>query len=180
MTQPNEAKTSHPSPLQNSDKVIQNAGSEDSKDGCKGQGKYLGIDYGKAKIGLAIADGETRIAFVLATLENNKDFLPSLKEIVQKNNIDKIVIGMPAYNNRENVGYDSDSVKSSVYTDDNGARAFGKLLEKELDIEIEYQDEMFTTKMAHQNLVDKGAKNIKSQDDQEAARIILQSWLDKS
>jgi len=151
MIQSNEAKTSH----------------------------ILGIDFGKARIGLAIADNEIRIAFVLKTLDNNKYFLPSLKEIVKDNNIDKIVIGMPAYNNRENVGYDSDPVKSSVYTDDNGTRAFGKFLEKELGIEVEYQDEMFTTKMAHQNLVDKGAKNIKSQDDQEAAKIILQSWLDR-
>lgn len=137
MTQPNEAKTSH----------------------------ILGIDYGKSRIGLAIADSETKIAFALATLDNNRDFLPSLKEIVQKNNVDKIVIGVPAYDNRENIEYDSEQ--------------FGKLLEKELGIEVEYQNEMFTTKMAHQNLVDRGAKNIKSQDDQEAARIILQSWLDK-
>jgi putative holliday junction resolvase len=125
----------------------------------------LGIDYGKVRIGLAIADSETRIAFVLKTLENNKDFLPSLKTIVRDNSINKIVIGVPTYDNRENIEYDSEQ--------------FGKMLGKELGIEVEYQNEMFTTKMAHQNLVDKGTKNIKSQDDQEAAKIILQSWLDK-
>lgn len=125
----------------------------------------LGIDYGKVRIGLAIADSETRIAFVLKTLENNKDFLPSLKTIVRDNSINKIVIGVPTYDNRENIEYDSEQ--------------FGKMLGKELGIEVEYQNEMFTTKMAHQNLVDKGAKKIKSQDDQEAAKIILQSWLDR-
>jgi putative holliday junction resolvase len=126
----------------------------------------LGIDYGKARIGLAIADSETKIAFVLMTLDNNKEFLPSLKEIVQKNNVGKIVIGVPSYDNHENIKYDSEQ--------------FGEILKKEMSIAVEYQNEMFTTKIAQQNLVDKGTKNIKSQDDQEAARIILQSWLDKS
>ena len=125
----------------------------------------LGIDFGKSKIGLAVANSETRIAFVLKTLDNNKDFLNELVKIIQENKISKIIIGIPAYINKENIEY--------------GGESLGKLIKKLIDVEIEYQNEMFTTKMAHQNLIDKGAKNIKSQDDQEAARIILQSWLDK-
>lgn len=161
----NKAKTSHPSPLQNSDRVIQSAGSEDSNDGCKGRGKYLGIDFGKAKIGLAVADGETKIAFALTTLANDKDFLPTLGKIIKDNEIGKIIIGIPAYKNRENIEYESIE--------------FGKMLERELNIKVEYQNEMFTTKMAEDNLIEKGAKNIKNLDDKEAARIILQSWVDK-
>lgn len=126
----------------------------------------LGIDFGKAKIGLAVADSETKIAFAHSTLENDKNLLIRLFEIIQAENIEKVIIGIPSYNNREDVEYESER--------------FGKLLEKELDVEVEYQNEMFTTKIAHQNLIEKGVKHIKSQDDQEAARIILQSWLDKS
>jgi putative holliday junction resolvase len=137
MTQPNEAKTSH----------------------------ILGIDYGKARIGLAIADSETRIAFVLATLDNNKNFLSELVKVIQEKKIDKLIIGVPSYVNKDSVEYEGEEL--------------GKRIQKIMDIEIEYQNEMFTTKMAHQNLVDKGAKKIKSQDDQEAAKIILQSWLDR-
>jgi len=36
---------------------------------------------------------------------------------------------------------------------------------------------MFTTKIAETNLAEKGIKKIKKYDDQEAARIILQEWL---
>jgi putative holliday junction resolvase len=126
---------------------------------------YLGIDFGRAKIGLAVADSETRIAFVLKTLENNKDFLRKLVKIIHENEINKVIIGIPAHINRKEVEYDGERL--------------GKLLEKESSVEVEYQNEMFTTKMAHQNLINKGARNIKTQDDQEAARIILQSWLDK-
>jgi putative holliday junction resolvase len=127
---------------------------------------YLGIDYGKAKIGLAIADSETKIAFALKTLDNNKAFLSDLVKIIQERDIKKIVIGVPAYINKENVEYEG--------------KRLGKLIRETINIEVEYQNEMFSTKMAQQNLIDKGVKNVKSQDDQEAARIILQSWLDKS
>jgi putative holliday junction resolvase len=138
MTQQNEAKTSH----------------------------YLGMDYGKAKIGLAIADSETKIAFALKTLENNKDFLSELIKIIQEREITKIIIGIPAYINEENAEYEGKHLR--------------KLIKSMIDIEVEYQNEMFTTKMAQDNLIEKGVKNIKDQDDQEAAKIILQSWLDKS
>lgn len=126
---------------------------------------YLGIDYGNAKIGLAIADSETRIAFALKTLENNKDFLGELVKIIQENKISKLIVGIPEYKNIVSTEYEGEKL--------------GKLIKKLIDIEVEYQNEMFTTRMAQDNLIEKGAKNIKSQDDQEAARIILQSWLDR-
>jgi putative holliday junction resolvase len=125
---------------------------------------YLGIDYGKAKIGLAIADNETKIAFALKTLDNNKDFLSKLVKIIQENNVGKVIIGVPSYVNKEEVEYESEQL--------------GKLIKNLIDIEIEYQSEMFTTKIAQDNLIAKGVKGIKKFDDQEAARIILQSWLD--
>ncbi len=55
----------------------------------------------------------------------------------------------------------------------------GKKMEKELGVPVLYHEEMFTTKMAQDNLKEKGVKGVKKYDDQEAARIILQSWLDK-
>lgn len=46
-------------------------------------------------------------------------------------------------------------------------------------VSIAYQDEMFTTKMAQQNLIERGVKHVSKHYDEEAARIILQEWLDK-
>lgn len=117
---------------------------------------YLGVDFGKAKIGLAVADSETRIAFSYGVLKNDKKLLQKLQEIVEKNNISKIIIGMTGVETRHGVS----------------------LLEK-LNIPIEFQNEMFSTLEAERNLKERGAKKIKRFDDQEAARIILQSWLDK-
>jgi len=127
---------------------------------------YLGIDYGEAKIGLALADNVIKIAFAYKTLQNNKDLLQNLVKIVTEKNIYKIIIGIPEYINQERKEFKGNLL--------------GNLIKKTLPkIEIEYQNEMFTTKIAQRNLIEKGLKNIKKYDDQEAAKIILQSWLDK-
>lgn len=127
---------------------------------------YLGIDYGKTDVGLALADEETKIAFTYKTIKNDKNFLQNLAEIIEKENVKTVIIGIPSYINREEVEYDSEKL--------------GKFLEENLKIEVEYQNEMFTTKMAQAKLIEKGVKGIKRYDDQEAARIILQEWLDRN
>lgn len=126
----------------------------------------LAIDFGAAKVGLALADLETQIAFAWRTLDNDKDFFQKIAEAVEEKNVQTIVIGIPSHVNREQVEYDSEKI--------------GKKIKELLPFaEIYFQDEMFTTKMAQANLIERGVKGIKKFDDQEAARIILQSWLDK-
>lgn len=125
----------------------------------------LAIDFGTAKVGLAMADSETKIAFVYATLKNDKNFLENLFKVIEKENISQIVIGIPRYVNKK---------------ENNGTSKLGKSIKKELPkVEIFYQDEMFSTKMAQANLLSKGMKNVGKIDDSESAKIILQSWLDK-
>lgn len=127
---------------------------------------FLGVDWGKSRVGLSRADGETKLAFAYGTLNDDKNLVGKLVKIINEENVTTVIIGIPSYINRKEVEYDGEKL--------------GKLL---LDIvpnlEIEYQDEMFTTKLAHKKLIEKGVKNIKTKDDQEAARIILQEWLDR-
>lgn len=150
--------------------------------------RVMAIDYGKAKVGLAMADMETKIAFAYNTLENNEKFLDNLIEIIKKEGIDKIIIGIPEYN-LSNCHPELDSGPKNRKI---GCRnkfgmtkcieyeKLGQKLKEKINVEIEYQDEMFTTKMAEDKLKEKGIKNIKRFDDQEAAKIILQDWLDKT
>ena len=53
--------------------------------------KYLGIDYGEKKIGLAIADLETKIATPFKILTNDKNILAKISQICQGEDINKIV-----------------------------------------------------------------------------------------
>ena len=126
----------------------------------------LGIDFGKAKIGLALADSETRMAFAFDTLPNDKDFFNKLRNIIQDRDVKEIVVGITKHEN---------DLKSAQEKDE-----FVKMIEKETGIVPALQDEMFTTKMAQANIKQRGGRNIASKDDQEAARIILQEWLDKT
>ena len=124
----------------------------------------LGIDYGKSNVGLALADSETKMAFAHETFKNDKNLRNNLKEMIAKENVEKIVIGIPSY-----------STPGSVEKE---AKELGEFLKNILKIEVFYQNEMFTTKMAQSNLIEKGMKRVNKFDDQESARIILQEWLD--
>lgn len=129
-------------------------------------GHILGIDFGKSKIGLAIADEETRMAFAFDTLVNDKNFLKELAEIVAKEGVKTIVMGMTNYNKDEKSAEEK--------------RNFAEMIKEEIGIPVMFQEEMFTTKMAQDNIKKRGKKNIIKADDKEAARIILQEWLDQN
>lgn len=126
---------------------------------------FLGIDYGESKIGLAIADSETRIAFAYGTIANDKNFHKNLLAIIKKEKIDKVIIGIPSRINREEVEYAGEKL--------------GEYLKNIEKIPVEYQNEMYSTKIARENLKEKGMRNINRFDDEEAARIILDSWMGK-
>ena len=128
--------------------------------------RILAIDYGQADVGLAVADWETKIAFSYKTLKNDKNFLQNLAKIMEAENAKTVIIGIPSHINRENVEYEGEKL--------------GKWLEENLKVEVLYQNEMFTTKLAQARLIEKGVKGLKRYDDQEAARIILQEWLDSN
>lgn len=55
--------------------------------------KFLGIDYGTKRIGVAISDENGTIAFPKEIVPNDTNALKRLGEIVEKENIEEIVIG---------------------------------------------------------------------------------------
>jgi putative Holliday junction resolvase len=130
------------------------------------QVNYLGIDWGRSDVGVAMAESETRIAFAYAMLHNRSGVIDEIRRIVRKEAIGTIVIGLPSHVNRDAVDYPSEK--------------FGNALAKRVpSTRIVYQNEMFTTKLAQRNLIDRGVTHVSKHDDEEAARIILQEWLDR-
>lgn len=124
----------------------------------------LGIDWGKRKIGLALGYSEIAIASVYGAIENDGMVFDELKNIVESNDVEEIVIGKN----------DSEGFNDNVSSIDD----FAKECERVLQLPIHFTQEMFTTKEAHKNLVDAGKKNLDRIDDAEAARIILQQYFD--
>lgn len=124
----------------------------------------LGIDWGQRKIGLAIAHEEMGIASVFSVVQNDKCVFDGIKKIVNAHDVTKIVIGKSAH------GSQNDNVHK---IDD-----FGVQCEKVCGVPVVYVTEMFTTREAKHNLISAGKKKIDQKDDAEAARIILQQYLD--
>lgn len=126
---------------------------------------FLGLDWGKAKVGIALADDETRMAFAHSIIRNDARLFDALKRIIEEHSIETVIVGVPStYAHAEKVGDD--------------AREFGDKVGREFGVKIEFFQEMFTTKMAQSNLSESGKK--RNLDDQEAARLILQEWLDNT
>jgi|GEM_PF-966598 putative Holliday junction resolvase len=126
---------------------------------------FLGLDWGESKIGIAFADAETRMAFSVCVLKNDKTLFSGLEKLFSEREIGTVVIGVASHVNRQEVISGGEKLGSEI-------------VKKYPSIHVKYFDEMFTTKMASANLKEHGIKNLARFDDQESARIILQEWLD--
>lgn len=62
--------------------------------------RFLGIDHGQSKIGLALGDNEANFSLPYKIIKT-KDFLDSIHEILEEENIDEIVLGLPKNLNNE-------------------------------------------------------------------------------
>src|SRR5260370_41481653 len=62
-----------------------------------GRAAILGVDYGRVRIGLALADAETRLAQPLSTMErvNRNEDMRRLRELVREHGVTQIVVGLP-------------------------------------------------------------------------------------
>jgi len=129
----------------------------------------LGIDFGRARIGLAISDELGLLAHPLETLRANKDAIERIAEIIRERNIDKIVVGVP----RHMSGEIGESAKEAL--------EFANKLRAQIPCPVETWDERLTTVAAERALRGAGKKTRKTRHivDQVAAQMILQSYLDR-
>lgn len=128
-------------------------------------GIVLGVDYGDTRVGIAISDPEGKLARRLVTLQNSAELFSDIQKIIAENDVEKIAIGLP-------VGFQGESAQTQKVGD------FIKQLEERTSLPVVKINEVMTSRMAQENLISLGVKNIKELIDQEAARIILQDYLD--
>ena len=134
-------------------------------------GRILAIDYGLKRTGIAVTDPLQIIATGLCTVETPK-LVKFLKEYLSKEEVERIVIGMPA-----NLD-DSDTHATPI------VKKFIEQLHKQFPtIPVTEVDERFTSKMASQAMIDMGMKKKQRQGkamvDEIAATIMLQEYLNK-
>lgn len=133
--------------------------------------RLLGIDLGRARVGLAISDELGFLAHPLETLsaENADKLAQRIVAIVREKNVERVVIGLPR------------NMDGSMGPAANEALSFAKKLREQLSCEVVMSDERLTTVAAHRALRESGRSSRDSRQsvDQVAAQIILQSYLDQ-
>lgn len=126
-------------------------------------GNYLGIDYGERRVGLAIADSDSKTASPLATIAPHE----LVASIERHGPFEAVVVGLP----RSLDGHDTpQTLAVRRFCDD--------VLWRRLHIEPVYQDEAGTSSLAEERLKEAGKPYAKGAIDAEAAAIILQDYMD--
>ena len=132
--------------------------------------KIMGIDYGDARTGVSISDPTGFLAGspqVISTW-NTETLLEKLTELVKKERVEEIVMGLPK-NMNATQGERAEKCK-----------ALGAQLEERTGVPVAYWDERRTTIEAHAILHASGKKEKKHRKnvDAVAATLILQGYLD--
>ncbi len=132
-------------------------------------GKVLGIDYGKARVGLAISDEMRILASAHSVLENKQQtrLLEMLCELIYKENIEEVVVGLPLNMN----GSHGDAARDTM--------KFAESLEKKCGRKVHLLDERLSTVEAAKQIHASGKKTNRKNLDLVAATIILQAFIDR-
>ncbi len=130
----------------------------------------MGLDFGAKRIGVAVSDllGLTAQGLCVLERKGKKKDVPAIMRIIEDNEIYLIVIGLP-----KGLGGGRGTLQNEVEN-------FGKLLEAETGVSVEYYDERFTTVQAEKVLISANVSRKKRGRviDKMAAQLILQGWLD--
>jgi putative holliday junction resolvase len=123
--------------------------------------RYLGIDFGTKKVGLALSDEAGKFAFPKQILQNNKKLVEDIAALIKDENVGAIVVG-----ESKNFQGEENLVMKKTHR-------FIEELKKNTDKEIHFHPEYLSSAEAGRIIQNK-------EDDARAAAIILQSFIDKN
>jgi putative Holliday junction resolvase len=121
--------------------------------------RLIGIDYGNKRIGIALSDERGEFAFPFTVLENRDGITKKIKEICRDRKVTKIILGLPL------------DFKNQATDATAGAEKLKSELEKEINLPVIFENEIFTTREAER--IQGKTKKI----DASAAALILKSYI---
>jgi len=131
----------------------------------------MALDVGEVRIGIALTDPLCMIAspYDVYIRKNAEEDINYFTNLIALKDVEKLIVGLPKH-------LDGNEGKTAKMI-----RDFMEKLESEIDIDIIYQDERFTSKSADQFLISNNIRRRKRKNviDKMAAQIILQNYLDK-
>jgi putative Holliday junction resolvase len=131
--------------------------------------RIIGLDHGARRIGVAVGDTETGMAFARTALQrrNEQRDVVVIGELCAAEGADVVVIGLPLHMD----GTEGEQAAS--------ARSFGEQL-RATGLRVEYEDERLSSWEAQQRMNEAGRRPRRGSGelDSTAARVILQQYLD--
>jgi putative Holliday junction resolvase len=132
--------------------------------------RFLAVDPGEKRIGIAISDPTATIAGPLMVLSHSSRYEDAISiiGIAKDNSVSKIIIGEARDSNDE------------LTEQSRRARNLAKTIQQNSDLEVEMWDESFSTTIAQRTVQEMGVgkKKRRGHHDALAATVILQSFLD--
>ena len=132
--------------------------------------KYLAIDYGTKRVGIAVSEMDGHFAFPRCTLkrETKAAFWEEFLALLEKEQPDAIVLGLPLH------------VDGAECTATRQVRNFAESLKRRTALPIYWINEVLTSNDAEQRLYEQGLgfAKVKEIVDQHAAAVILESFLE--
>jgi putative Holliday junction resolvase len=132
--------------------------------------RALGIDVGRVRVGVAVADELGLLAHPRAHLDGRdpRRAVEALLQIARSEEIGTFVVGLP----RTLRGEEGPSARR--------ARRFARELGERTGLPVELRDEWLSTREAKTRLREQGVREREARDrvDSAAAAVVLQSWLD--
>lgn len=123
--------------------------------------RYLGVDYGKKKVGLAISEGELAQELKTVAVNGLNDALAKVTQVIRAEKVDQLVVGMPESGEARNI-----------------TQAFIKSISPTVKTVV--VDETLTSQRARSLILGLNVSQSKSKDDDKtAAALILQDYLDR-
>jgi len=131
--------------------------------------RYLAIDYGTKRTGLAICDPAETIASPLAVIQGHTELLKKIADVVKAENVEAIVLGLPL-NMDDSEGFQAKLVLK-----------FAEQLKEHLHIPVHLQDERLSSFSAEEKLASAELKRGKRKKhlDAIAAAEILEAFLEQ-
>ena len=133
------------------------------------ESRYMAIDYGEKRVGLALTDPLKIIASPYMTLLNDEKFIPKLLQIIQEQKVAKIILGLPFCDN----GTEARLAPA--------IRRFKDDLYNMAKVEILFFDERYSSSIAEERIrstvAKKSKRRQKSLIDMNAAAVILEDYL---
>jgi len=133
--------------------------------------RTLALDYGEARIGVAISDPMGFVAQPLETIATQRGdavALARIVAIVKAQEVGQIVIGLPLH------------MSGRAGPEVARTNAFGERVRQRTGVPVEYLDERWTSREAERMLDDAGVSRKKQRGrvDPIAASLLLRTWLE--